>query len=73
MVGHITIADGVTLTGMTLVTKNITEPGVYSSGLPLMPHAEWLKNAAQLRRLDKIARQSREKAASGEDHGTDDD
>jgi UDP-3-O-[3-hydroxymyristoyl] glucosamine N-acyltransferase len=73
MVGHITIADGVTLTGMTLVTKNITEPGVYSSGLPLMPHAEWLKNAAHLRRLDRIARLAREKAASGENHGTDDD
>jgi UDP-3-O-[3-hydroxymyristoyl] glucosamine N-acyltransferase len=73
MVGHIAITDGVTLTGMTLVTKSITQPGVYSSGLPLMPHAEWLKNAAHLRRLDRIARLAREKAASGEDHGTDDD
>ncbi len=73
IVGHVTIADGVTLTGTTFVTKSITEPGVYSSGLPVMPHADWLRNAAQLRRLDTIARQARGKGASGEDHGTDDD
>jgi UDP-3-O-[3-hydroxymyristoyl] glucosamine N-acyltransferase len=69
---------------MTLVTKSITQAGVYSSGLPMMPHAQWLRNAAQLRRLDEISRLARgdkveERAAgkiagaSGEDHGTDDD
>ena len=77
VVGHVTLADGVTLTGMTLVTKTITQAGVYSSGLPMMPHAQWLRNAAQLRRLDEISRLARavkEKTrASGEDHGTDDD
>jgi UDP-3-O-[3-hydroxymyristoyl] glucosamine N-acyltransferase len=84
VVGHVAIADGVTLTGMTLVTKSITQAGVYSSGLPMMPHAQWLRNAAQLRRLDEISRLARgdkveERAAgkiagaSGEDHGTDDD
>ena len=55
LVGHITICDHVTISGMTLVTKSITEPGTYSSGLPFMPHAEWLRNAAHLRRLDRIA------------------
>ncbi|MGE5616367.1 MAG: UDP-3-O-(3-hydroxymyristoyl)glucosamine N-acyltransferase, partial [Bacillota bacterium] len=55
LVGHISICDDVTLTGMTLVTKSITKPGTYSSGLPSMPHAEWLRNAAQLRRLDALA------------------
>jgi UDP-3-O-[3-hydroxymyristoyl] glucosamine N-acyltransferase len=73
IVGHIEIADGVTLTGTTFVTKSITQPGVYSSGLPMMPHADWLRNAAHLRRLDRIARQARDRAAPGEDHGTDDD
>lgn len=73
IVGHISIADGVTVTGMTFVTKSITQPGVYSSGLPMMPHAEWLRNAAQLRRLDEIARLARRAGAAGEDHGNDDD
>ncbi|HET9580071.1 MAG TPA: UDP-3-O-(3-hydroxymyristoyl)glucosamine N-acyltransferase, partial [Usitatibacter sp.] len=53
-VGHISVCDGVTVSGMTLVTKSITEPGTYTSGLPFMPHAQWLRNAAQLRHLDEI-------------------
>ena len=71
IVGHIAITDGVTISGMTFITKSITKPGVYSSGLPMMPHADWLRNAAQLRRLDEIARLARGKAATGEDHETD--
>lgn len=73
IVGHITLCDGVTVSAMTLVTKSITVPGVYSSGLPMMPHADWLRNAAQLRRLDETARLSRGKPATRDDHGTDDD
>jgi UDP-3-O-[3-hydroxymyristoyl] glucosamine N-acyltransferase len=73
IIGHLTICDGVTVSGMTFVTKSITKPGVYSSGLPMMPHADWLRNASKLRRLDEIARHARGKGASGEDHATDDD
>jgi UDP-3-O-[3-hydroxymyristoyl] glucosamine N-acyltransferase len=72
-VGHITIADGVTISGMTFVTKSIARAGVYSSGLPVMPHADWLRNAAHVRRLDVIARLARGKRNSGDDHGTDDE
>ena len=64
LVGHITIADKVTISGFSLITKSITEPGTYTSGLPFMPHAEWLRNAVHLRRLDKIARAAR---TAGED------
>ena len=48
-------ADKVTISGFSLITKSITEPGTYTSGLPFMPHAEWLRNAVHLRRLDAIA------------------
>jgi UDP-3-O-[3-hydroxymyristoyl] glucosamine N-acyltransferase len=72
IVGHITIADGVTITGMSFVTRSIAQPGVWSSGVPAMPHADWLRSAAHLRRLDRIARPARGRDASGEDHGTDD-
>lgn len=68
IVGHITIADGVTVTGTTFVTKSITEPGVYSSGMPMMPHADWLRNAARLRRLG--GRPARGARTPGEDDGT---
>ncbi len=59
LVGHISICDHVTISGFSLITKSITEPGTYTSGLPFMPHAEWLRNAAHLRRLDKIAKAAR--------------
>jgi UDP-3-O-[3-hydroxymyristoyl] glucosamine N-acyltransferase len=71
LVGHIAICDDVTLTGMTFVTKSITRPGTYSSGLPSMPHAEWLRNAAHLRRLDALA--ARLARSQGEDRERNDD
>jgi UDP-3-O-[3-hydroxymyristoyl] glucosamine N-acyltransferase len=55
IVGHISICDAVTVTGFTFVTKSITQPGTYSSGMPFMPHAEYLRNAVHLRRLDEMA------------------
>ena len=47
--GHLQICDGVTVSAMTLITKSITAPGVYTSVPPFMPHAEWLKYAARIR------------------------
>ena len=52
IVGHVEICDGVTISGFSLVAKSILKPGTYTSGMPLMPHADWLRNAARLRRLD---------------------
>ncbi len=54
--GHLRIADNVHITGMSLVTKSITEPGVYSSGLAVEPNRVWNKVSARLRRLDELAR-----------------
>jgi UDP-3-O-[3-hydroxymyristoyl] glucosamine N-acyltransferase len=64
--GHLTIADRVTISGFTLVTKSITEPGTYTSGMPFMPHSEWLRNAVHLRHLGEIAKRVR-KDKAGED------
>ena len=65
LVGHITICDRVTISGFSLITKSITEPGTYTSAMPFMPHAEWLRNAVHLRRLDEIARQLRRQPGDG--------
>jgi UDP-3-O-[3-hydroxymyristoyl] glucosamine N-acyltransferase len=54
-IGHLEIGDDVIVSAMTLVTKSITEPGVYTSGTPLMAHRDWLKNAAHLRHLDEMS------------------
>ncbi len=51
ILGHIEIGDGVTVSGASFIGKSIKEPGVYTSTQPQMPHAEWLRNAAQLRHL----------------------
>ncbi|MGZ5039979.1 MAG: UDP-3-O-(3-hydroxymyristoyl)glucosamine N-acyltransferase [Usitatibacter sp.] len=66
LVGHIAICDHVTISGFSLITKSITEPGTYTSGLPFMPHAEWLRNAVHLRRLDEMARQLRKEHTGDE-------
>lgn len=44
--GHMSICDGVTVTGMSMVMRPIDKPGVYSSGIPLQPNKEWRKTAA---------------------------
>jgi UDP-3-O-[3-hydroxymyristoyl] glucosamine N-acyltransferase len=52
--GHIEIGDGCVFTGMSMVTKNINEPGVYSSGMPCQTNKEWNKNNARIRKLESI-------------------
>jgi UDP-3-O-[3-hydroxymyristoyl] glucosamine N-acyltransferase len=56
MVGHIDVCDNVFVTGMTMVTRSISEPGAYSSGTAMQPAGEWKKSVARLRQLDDIAR-----------------
>ncbi|MBX9912290.1 MAG: UDP-3-O-(3-hydroxymyristoyl)glucosamine N-acyltransferase [Pseudomonadaceae bacterium] len=56
LVGHIDVCDNVFVTGMTMVTRSITEPGSYSSGTAMQPSAEWRKSAARFRQLDDMAR-----------------
>ena len=56
IVGHLEIADHVQITGMSMVTKSISEAGVYSSGTPLEPNAQWHKNFARFKHLDEMWR-----------------
>ena len=58
-VGHLQIADDVVITGQTMVNRSITEPGVYSSALPMDEAARWRKNSARFRHLDELARRVR--------------
>ena len=71
IVGHVEICDHVVISGFSLVAKSILKPGTYTSGMPLMPHAEWLRNAAHLRRLDETLTGRKHKA--GEALERDDD
>ncbi|PKO30315.1 MAG: UDP-3-O-(3-hydroxymyristoyl)glucosamine N-acyltransferase [Betaproteobacteria bacterium HGW-Betaproteobacteria-7] len=53
--GHVIVASGVVISGGSLVMKNITKPGQYTSVFPLEEHSHWLHNAAQIRHLAKLA------------------
>ena len=52
--GHVDICDGVMLTGMTGVTKSITEPGIYSSVISAQKNLAWRKMSVRLRHLDEL-------------------
>lgn len=56
MVGHIDVCDNVFVSGMTMVTRSITEPGAYSSGTAMQPLGDWRKSAARIRQLDEMAK-----------------
>lgn len=55
VLGHLAVTDNVTITAMSLVTKDIKEPGVYSSGTPLMENSFWHRCNARYKSLDKLA------------------
>jgi UDP-3-O-[3-hydroxymyristoyl] glucosamine N-acyltransferase len=48
------ICDNVHVTGMTMVTRSITEPGSYSSGTPMSKTAQWKRSAVRFSQLDSI-------------------
>jgi len=54
--GHMEICDKVTVTGMGMVMRPITEPGVYSSGIPLQPNKVWRKTAALVMNIDDMSK-----------------
>jgi len=55
IVGHLDLADDVHVSAGTMVTKSLRRPGQYTSIFPLEAHDEWLQNAAQIKRLAKLA------------------
>ena len=58
--GHLEVADDVTISADTNVTKSIDKAGVYTSMIPLQSHADWVRNFSHLRRLDAMAERLRE-------------
>lgn len=55
IIGHLSICDDAIISATTFVTKSITEPGTYTSGIPHMAHRDWLKNIVHVRNLDSLA------------------
>ena len=55
IVGHLELADDVHISAGTMVTKSLRQPGQYTSVFPLDSHDDWLHNAAQIKRLARLA------------------
>jgi len=56
VLGHIELVDDVHITAKSMVTKSISESGVYSSGTPLQPNIQWRRNFTRFGHLDEIAK-----------------
>ncbi|RKS84746.1 UDP-3-O-[3-hydroxymyristoyl] glucosamine N-acyltransferase [Orbus hercynius] len=54
--GHMEICDKVTVTGMGMVMRPISEPGVYSSGIPLQENKVWRKTASLVLHIDDMSK-----------------
>ncbi|WP_313953980.1 UDP-3-O-(3-hydroxymyristoyl)glucosamine N-acyltransferase [Accumulibacter sp.] len=55
IIGHLELADDVHISAGSMVTRNLPHAGQYTSIFPLEAHQEWLHNAAQIRRLARLA------------------
>ncbi len=60
MVGHISIADGVQVSAMSLVNRSITEPGTYSSGTGQMKTSDWKRAIVRFQQLENISQRLKE-------------
>jgi len=56
ILGHLELADRVTVTARALVTHSIHSAGEYSSGVPIQESRQWRRNAARFKHLDELAR-----------------
>ena len=54
ILGHLHIADGTAISPTSVVTRSITQPGLYTGIFPLGTNAQWEKNAATLKQLHAL-------------------
>ena len=54
-VGHISICDDVVVGGVTMISKDITQPGFYVGSFPGEANREWKRKVARFRRLGDLA------------------
>lgn len=82
VVGHIETADYVHVSAMSMLTRSIREPGVYTGGMRAMPHKQWQKNLARIKQLDTMAKRisalekqlvQHKQTLAGKDHERTDD
>jgi UDP-3-O-[3-hydroxymyristoyl] glucosamine N-acyltransferase len=66
MGGHLTITDDVIITGYSMISHSIMQPGVYSSGIPFEEARAWRRLVGHFKRIPQLTeRVSRLERASG--------
>ncbi len=58
--GHIVIGDNIIITGTSAVNSSLSEPGIYSSGIPARENSVWRRNVARFMTLDRMAQRVQE-------------
>ena len=53
--GHLSITDDVVITGFSMISRSIPQPGVYSSGIPFEDARTWRRLVARFKRLGRQA------------------
>ena len=54
ILGHLEIADGVTVSPGSMITRSLAKADTYTALMPFQSHDKWLKTAAHLRHLDDM-------------------
>ena len=52
--GHLNICDDVVVSGQAVVSKDVTEPGVYAGSFVAEPARDWNRKVARFRRLEQL-------------------
>ncbi len=55
ILGHLEIADEVTISPGSMITRSLSKADTYTALMPFQPHDEWLRTAANVRRLGEMA------------------
>jgi UDP-3-O-[3-hydroxymyristoyl] glucosamine N-acyltransferase len=64
IVGHLDICDDVVVTGMSMVSRSIGVPGIYSGGIPAEPAPLWRRLVGRFKRLEALAERVRRQERS---------
>lgn len=54
ILGHLEIADDVTVSPGSMITRSLSKADTYTALMPFQPHDEWLRTAANVRRLGEM-------------------
>ncbi len=66
VVGHLEICDDVLVTGRTMISSSIRQPGIYSSALAADEAKRFRRNAARFQKLDELAKRVQRLEGAGD-------